>query len=1265
MYSALQLCRDCARKDGNVAPNQALGEHVYAAVLAAIRAWLIAQFAQRRGGAIPAFGRLTWSAGDAAAAASARQAEGCAAPLRPVFVPCASFLRDHSLRPGSGATLQEAGAVAAEMVPCEELNHLRLALKYVGPGGFSTSLTADTACRCSRNLLRQLGKALTASAGPGRAVEVDLGVGVLGGSDRCVTFRFHTQYLHTHRPPGHLACVGTVAQRPAALQQQQQQPQGREQVALQPRGCARSHSVGGEGGSRGRSGGGAELGRALPSRAATPARCRSPGPRHIGMRVQTQPQEPDQQQLYGGRSQGSPPGHGGGEDGSEGEGRPAWGRRQPPPSPGRRNTIAAPPHSPRPPPPLQPAQRAGTTRGEPEVGGVQLCVAAAACLSPRPTYLRGAPHRSPGAMLACVGSPGAAAGGRASDAHARDGASCEGHVPWGAGAQPGTGVPGAGGAAACGSGDPQLLLPRSVPCSPARRGGSAQNGSGAAPAGAACPRAPARCFSAGHRPAAPTGATADLYDMYDATHLTANAVVLAARAPRQRPVSPTPPVARPRPASAPRCRPAPATCVVMQVAHSPRAQAPAKGTAAVAAPTSLASPVVRRPLSAGPVRPRPPATAAAQRRSPSPAPGAGRWGAAADAGACGAGSPGCEAGSGSNGTTGPATRPRASSAPRVGRAGTPQAAPRWQEQQRARTPVRQPPGAGGGGGTACTAAGLWSPDGSLAAMAALKRGGGERGSAAPWGSPGPASGAAAASRPQQQQQQRRQLGGWAPPPQQQQQQRQQQQLLGCDAGAARDQAPRQAPLGPGSRVRLFLASQEDGQQRGGRKPPPPPSEVEAPWCSRDDSEGDLGVWRHASHDRGHQGLTDQLAANPRPRCDQAGAVAASPPARPHHQHQHYNQRYGGGAVTGAGGPAGCSAADGGGGGSNDGAVGGEGGAMAMHQVGFVACSPPSDPSNATEGDAPPGSSGCRGAAAAPRLPCVLQAGQATGAAGGLLGRRAATEVTASGTGAAALSFGGAVGLQRARMAAPAGPAYAPPTATGAGLGGDTCRLDRCAASRVSLEQGPSSSMCSSVAAIGGGGRGSGAARGSCSSSGCAEEWWSVGGERSSDSFSFGHAAGPGPRPARGSSSGGGGGGILQDMHAPAAHEARKHPPLFPPFPSFREAAGGQPHHLPASGGHSPRCMRNRHLAEPQRPLSPRAWERELPGPAWPSVPRHVGGVRLSGVAGEAGALGEASAAAGPRRRPAGSAGTAWEGGRQRHGRESEAGSDDGSSSADG
>ncbi|GLI59273.1 hypothetical protein VaNZ11_001122, partial [Volvox africanus] len=179
MFTEVDLFHDCAVKHNDIAPNQALGEHTYAAVWSALRGWLQALFARCRGAVFPTFARIAWYR-------AGGQMEDGAPMLRPIFVPSDAYLRAHLLHTGSG--VMRASTMATEelnLEPCEEYSAMKIAIKH------SCSLNKDVVFCCTRHLLHQLGEALHS----GRPVALDLGVGVLSGRDRCLSFRFHSQYL--------------------------------------------------------------------------------------------------------------------------------------------------------------------------------------------------------------------------------------------------------------------------------------------------------------------------------------------------------------------------------------------------------------------------------------------------------------------------------------------------------------------------------------------------------------------------------------------------------------------------------------------------------------------------------------------------------------------------------------------------------------------------------------------------------------------------------------------------------------------------------------------------------------------------------------------------------------------------------------------------------------------------------------------------------------------------------------------------------------
>ncbi|GIL46403.1 hypothetical protein Vafri_3403 [Volvox africanus] len=194
MFTEVDLFHDCAVKHSDIAPNQALGEHTYAAVWSALRGWLQALFARCRGAVFPTFARIAWyRVGD--------QMEDGAPILRPIFVPSDAYLRAHLLHTGPG--VMRASTMAAEelnLEPCEEYSAMKIAIKH------SCSLNKDVVFCCTRHLLHHLGEALHS----GRPVALDLGVGVLSGRDRCLSFRFHSQYL-AHWPATAVRLVATAS----------------------------------------------------------------------------------------------------------------------------------------------------------------------------------------------------------------------------------------------------------------------------------------------------------------------------------------------------------------------------------------------------------------------------------------------------------------------------------------------------------------------------------------------------------------------------------------------------------------------------------------------------------------------------------------------------------------------------------------------------------------------------------------------------------------------------------------------------------------------------------------------------------------------------------------------------------------------------------------------------------------------------------------------------------------------------------------------
>ncbi|GIL71659.1 hypothetical protein Vretifemale_2184 [Volvox reticuliferus] len=346
MFTEVDLFHDCAVKHCDIAPNQALGEHTYAAVWSALRGWLQDLFAKCRGAVLPTFARIAWYR-------VRDQMEDGGPTLRPIFVPSDAYLRAHLLHTGSGT--MRASTIAAEelnLEPCEEYSAMKIAIKH------SCSLNKDVVFCCTRHLLHHLGETLHS----GRPVALDLGVGVLSGRDRCLSFRFHSQYL-AHWPA--TAAARLAAPAPPNRSQRQLPGVPLKLVAQSGSGSSGGSSTGtcgsdrlgmeSDGGRRdARRGSGCEAptGPASPNRRgeyfhSSPGSgiqqqgqwlgdgeqqrarqvCRSPGPT-----------EDQQDSRKAGREPGPP----------SSRTRPAWGARVPPPrpaSPGRRSAAAA-PHSP-------------------------------------------------------------------------------------------------------------------------------------------------------------------------------------------------------------------------------------------------------------------------------------------------------------------------------------------------------------------------------------------------------------------------------------------------------------------------------------------------------------------------------------------------------------------------------------------------------------------------------------------------------------------------------------------------------------------------------------------------------------------------------------------------------------------------------------------------------------------------------------------------------------------------------------------------------
>ncbi|GFR42604.1 hypothetical protein Agub_g3535, partial [Astrephomene gubernaculifera] len=207
MWTETDLCRQCAKNASEVVPLQARSEQTFTAVWSALRAWLVALFAKCRGGSIPNFARFAWHHAGVAADGSFT--------LRPSFVLSDAYVRSHQLNSGSGV-LRMSHVAELELEPCEDFNALRVALKH------SQSLTKDIVYSCSRQLLQQLGQALRS----GQPVSVNMGVGVLSGHNRTVSFAFKPTYLvhaPAHGPTPHSSAA--TAQSGALAQERSSRPQ--------------------------------------------------------------------------------------------------------------------------------------------------------------------------------------------------------------------------------------------------------------------------------------------------------------------------------------------------------------------------------------------------------------------------------------------------------------------------------------------------------------------------------------------------------------------------------------------------------------------------------------------------------------------------------------------------------------------------------------------------------------------------------------------------------------------------------------------------------------------------------------------------------------------------------------------------------------------------------------------------------------------------------------------------------------------------------
>ncbi|GLC54243.1 hypothetical protein PLESTB_000839000 [Pleodorina starrii] len=278
--------------------------------------------------------------------------------LRPIFVPSDAYLRAHLLHTGSGVT-RASSVGTSELEPCEEYSAMKIAIKH------SCSLNKDVVSSCTRHLLQHLGEALRS----GRPLSLDLGVGVLTGRDRCLAFRFHSQYL-AHWPAA-AAAAALAAERSVAAAAAALPPPQERRLAKSEGGRAglydgkapapRSGSAGGFiNACEGDVAGDPDTERQLQAagdvlRPGSPGRrgyftghpdnaqLQQEGEHGAGQQRLSPGRGKDSEQRQPGRAAAAPPP-------SPARSRPGWGVRvpPPPPSPGRRAATAAAPHSPGP-----------------------------------------------------------------------------------------------------------------------------------------------------------------------------------------------------------------------------------------------------------------------------------------------------------------------------------------------------------------------------------------------------------------------------------------------------------------------------------------------------------------------------------------------------------------------------------------------------------------------------------------------------------------------------------------------------------------------------------------------------------------------------------------------------------------------------------------------------------------------------------------------------------------------------------------------------
>lgn len=417
---------------------------------------------------------------------------------------------------------------------------------------FSRALTRAVMEGCTRRLLAALGEAVRS----GRQVAVDMGVGTLTGRDRALGFEFMPSYLAAHRTLagstrlGAWAGAAVGARRTCQQQSQQQQqvqaqvPQTRREQVLTGLAQLQAELAAGDDGSEEDSGGGVggrdqalpgaqvQHGELMPGE-ETHGRQQQPGLR----RTVSQPRRPRSQGPEAEDRQDAKhaPASQARRDISPGpQGRPSWGRRAPPAStksPGRLGAVPSRPSSPGPSGPSRPLSSGTRSRGPAEVGshGAARSVGPSRCASPAPER-RGA----------------SAAVSAQAQTQAR------GHRP----SSPGPGPrPNA-------LGNVSRFGGLSVGCgSRGSRTGEGWSRGELSDSG-----------DIGGRSFSPTPAERAAAEAVP----TASHIQLAARAPRSRPVSPSPPVRRPASAPRPRAAPAASRAAAATSTRTARAAAPCR-----------------------------------------------------------------------------------------------------------------------------------------------------------------------------------------------------------------------------------------------------------------------------------------------------------------------------------------------------------------------------------------------------------------------------------------------------------------------------------------------------------------------------------------------------------------------------------------------------------------------------------------------------------------------------------------------------------------